>query len=963
MDNRCFLSVQDVNNFIKSENDFNIRIFHVNIRSLNKNLDSLKIVLSQIECFYDFIVLTETWKMQDISLFEVPGYSLIYNYGSVNQNDGVAVYIRENINFVHHIVTIDLLNIIQIEVFYEGCCMSLVAVYRPHDILKDAFNRCLQEFLSKNKQNKNINIILGDTNFDLLSGNDLDEEYHNILTEYGYTSLINTVTRPESATCLDHVFIKTEMPTEDYLASVFHYDLTDHYPIMLFIRNSLEKSKEHRKSRSFINYPKLNAALASQDWRLVLEEQNPNVSTEAFIGILKFNISESTYRKFEKKTEIKRKEWITSGIVKAINEKNKLYRQIRTNPQNQTLINKYRIYKNLLEKLIMNAKKVYYATKLVKYERDPKKLWSFLGGKRKINIEPGPIVNNNVLLEKDQDIAEAFNTYFSNIGRDLAGRIDQNSANVEDDKNINNLTLEPTNETEMLKIVKSLKSDKAPGLDGITTNTLKNIASNILVPLCHVVNSSMRFGVFPDVLKESLIKPVYKSGDRKDVSNYRPISLTSNLSKIFEKIIHERTAGFLESCQVLKEGQFGFRKGKSTQDAVAQLTAKIYRSLDSSKPCLCLFIDLKKAFDTVNHEKLLKTLEGYGIRHRALNWFGSYLSGRSQRVQVRNHLSTSSTIQCGVPQGTILGPLLFIAYLNSIFTSNTEGELTVFADDTAIFYHADTWEMLKERVERDFVKVVNFFNSKLLTINYDKTCFMPFSATSVRLPPFRSLSFSTTGQSYEIKIVDKFKYLGIYLDKHLRWSDHIEHLARKLRVLIPRFRKLRDFCKLGLLKRLYFALAQTHLNYGILAWGGVTKSCLRRLEIAQKWLLKIILRRPFRFPTERLYAESGVMDPRKLFFLALSIHQKKHLVSAIFNNHLYDTRNRGMWIVHSRTDRTIGQRSHTYLAPFIFNKIPPEIKNVVSMNVFKRKIKEWLISLPTWEVFQMIDLKNSYVHT
>lgn len=218
MDNRCFLSVQDVNNFIKSENDFNIRIFHVNIRSLNKILDSLKIVLSQIECFYDFIVLTETWKMQDISLFEVPGYSLIYNYGSVNQNDGVAVYIRENINFVHHIVTIDLLNIIQIEVFYEGCCMSLVAVYRPHDILKDAFNRCLQEFLSKNKQNKNINIILGDTNFDLLSGNDLDEEYHNILTEYGYTSLINTVTRPESATCLE-IHWRNQKSTENQGAS------------------------------------------------------------------------------------------------------------------------------------------------------------------------------------------------------------------------------------------------------------------------------------------------------------------------------------------------------------------------------------------------------------------------------------------------------------------------------------------------------------------------------------------------------------------------------------------------------------------------------------------------------------------------------------------------------------------------------------------------------------------------
>lgn len=367
-----------------------------------------------------------------------------------------------------------------------------------------------------------------------------------------------------------------------------------------------------------------------------------------------------------------------------------------------------------------------------------------------------------------------------------------------------------------MAVVRSMKSNKAPGLDGITSNILKSVAQYILSPLTHIVNMSIESGIFPEILKESIIIPVFKSGSREQMNNYRPISLTSSISKVLETIIHKRTYKFLEDCKILNERQFRFRCGKSTQDALANLTAKIYRSLDSSKPCLSIFIDLAKAFDTVNQGELLRILEDYGVGGRAMDWYRSYLTGRRQCVRIGSSFCSFSTVQCGVPQGTILGPLLFITYLNSIFSLNSRGELVAFADDTAIFYQADTWEELRSLAEDDFMIIKDFFDSRLLTLNYEKTCFMPFSVTSVGMPNFQTLSFRECGCSREINAVYKFKYLGVCLDAHLRWNNQVDHLVNKLRMLVPKFKNLREFCDLKLPRRLYIVLVQPHLLYGIL---------------------------------------------------------------------------------------------------------------------------------------------------
>ena len=300
---------------------------------------------------------------------------------------------------------------------------------------------------------------------------------------------------------------------------------------------------------------------------------------------------------------------------------------------------------------------------------NPRQLWkivnSKLGNKGKKDNNISEIYDeNNDIVKDPSKIANNMNNYYSNMGKEMSDKITAPSNNFIQlpPSNINSIFLNPTDEIEVKKIIENMKI-KNGGVDKINPKTLKAISEHIADPLAHIINKCIEKSIWLDALKAAEVVPIYKSGKKLVVNNYRPISLISNIAKIFETVIYETIFDFIYKHKILSEKQFGFIKNKEIRDALSYITKRVYENLDKSKPIIVAFLDLAKAFDTVDHNILLHKLQAYGIRGNAYKLIQSYLTNRKQKVRIDQRDSEPITITMGVPQVTILRPLLFSSIL------------------------------------------------------------------------------------------------------------------------------------------------------------------------------------------------------------------------------------------------------------------------------------------------------------
>ena len=277
------------------------------------------------------------------------------------------------------------------------------------------------------------------------------------------------------------------------------------------------------------------------------------------------------------------------------------------------------------------------------------------------------------------------------------------------------------------------------------------------------MNLSFYVGMFPSKLKVGKVSPLHKKDSCDNPSNYRPISILSVFSKIFEKLMHQRLYKFLESFEILYPLQFGFREKHSTSHALLSLTESIKQSIDSGKVGCGIFLDLQKAFDTVNHKIVLDKLEHYGIRGNALKWFQSYLSGRTQYVTVNGHVSDPLPISSGVPQGSVLGPLLFLIYVNDLPNVSKVMQFYLFADSTSICFDSDNLFNLQNIVNRELKKVRKWLEANRLALNIDKTNYVIFHSPTTEVDSFVIIKLD----SKPISRVNSIKYFGVLIDSTL----------------------------------------------------------------------------------------------------------------------------------------------------------------------------------------------------
>ena len=486
------------------------------------------------------------------------------------------------------------------------------------------------------------------------------------------------------------------------------------------------------------------------------------------------------------------------------------------------------------------------------------------------------------IIDNPKKVVETFNNFFVNVGPNTEKNIPINPKikpefYLKNRNQLNFLIAHISNE-EVLDIINKLEN-KSTGPQSIPIKLLKLIPDLILIPLCTIINQSFVTGKYPDALKISKVIPIHKSGATCNLNNYRPISLLSIFDKIMEKVMHKRLYDFLQKHNILFQNQFGFRKNNSTTSALLQITEKIKESIDNKKYGCGSFIDLSKAFDTVNHEILLRKLEHYGIRGVVLDWFNSYLSNRKQYVYLNGESSQLENITCGVPQGSILGPLLFLIYINDLPNISEVLQFYLFADDTNIYYENESIIKLEKIINHELKKLYTWLIVNRLSLNIDKTYFLVFH------PDNKPVMQRITIKIHKHAITEKsqIKYLGVMIDATLTWKAHIEKICKTISRSIGVLYKIKPFVNLKILKTLYYSLIYPHLIYAIEIWGSADTTHMNHILMLQKRIVRMLSyldkRQPnYAFhPADPLFVTLGFLKVHDLFKLKLATFIYKSL--------------------------------------------------------------------------------------
>ena len=515
------------------------------------------------------------------------------------------------------------------------------------------------------------------------------------------------------------------------------------------------------------------------------------------------------------------------------------------------------------------------------------------------------------------------------------------------------LFLSPTDETEVGSIISELKKSKSVGPYSIPCNLLKMLNFFISFLLANLINESFCTGVFPDKLKIAKVIALHKKGTTDDMSNYRPIFLLSVFSKIFEKIMHKRLYSFLEVNGILHPLKFGFRRKHSTQHTLISMTENILKTIDNGNFGCGIFIDLKKAFDTVNHSVLLKKLEHYGVRGIPLQWFESYLSNRKQYVSINGSTSDELILAHGVPQGSVLGPLLFLIFINDL--PNVSKLLTFFflADDTNIYYESSDLLNIQKVVNRELRKIRKWLEANRLALNIDKTNFVIFHSHQHKLTDHIVLKFGRK----RIKQESCVKFLGLLLDSNLSWKFDLTELSKKLARTAGLFYKIHHYAPKDILTLLYHGIFAPFLSYGISVWGLTYPTLLDSIFVLEKEALRIITFKDLTSSSLPLFDSLCILQLSDIFKLQVSsfVYECVHnLAPVYFRNyftsidsiHNIGTRQSSkgdLYAVRCNTTQ-YGLRSIHYSGVRLWNSIPNEIKDSHSLSSFRHKLKDYYLS-------------------
>ena len=808
-----------------------------------------------------------------------------------------------------------------------------------------------QNLLNDNFDNNTKVIITGDMNIKYLDNTNLYDRlsfnYFTLFLEFGFKFLISKPTRFDvngQCTVIDHTWSNLG---NEIMSCVINSPVSDHLPT--FSQFEIIPASEFTLKRNR-DFSQKNIDKYVNDKTQIFSQFRPvnPIDINSTIDKIMTHFPKAINKYFPiRKQQITRKRykapWLTRNIIKCINKSHyffKLFKRKRIT---------YELYKNfskLVDKLVDVARSIYFSDTFNKNVGNSKLLWKNIkrlkGEDSRVPIHN--ILHNGQTIVDKKEIGGHLMENFKGVPIELRSKLATPQAVYDVTINERSIFLRPTDISEVINIINSLETKD--NLGPIPLRVIKLSLFEMAEIICLIFNAMIIEGTYPDKLKLARLVPIFKGGSRKDVKNYRPISILPILDKIFEKLLYNRLVYFFEYCNIISENQFGFRKNKNTEQAVLKLFDNISPTFYKGGYSLCIMADLTRAFDTVDTTVLMNKLYAYGIRGVAHNLIRSFLTNRQQCINLPNGIE-ADPVPCimGVPQGACLAPLLFAIYINDVCEVLGDCDIVLYADDIAIHQHNYSLNQLETNMNNAMNKFNDYCLFNYLTVNNSKTKFMVFSSEKIEVPPVIRSNNNT------IEFVRTFKYLGIFIDDDLRHSSHLNSLIVFMKQQIGILNCISKYFSYCAARTYYYAYIYSKLNYGINAWGGVllADSCSNRLKKLQNRVIKLLFGKfIYHLHSEELYLPLQFLKLDQIYkynlMIAMYKISKENQVPFLYKNlekytfkHEYNTRSNILRVPICKTRNEYF--NFIYRAILTFNETPNKIKEIDNFTTFKRELK------------------------